>query len=210
MKITGRIGRTRRRWSWADCGGGGGSPGPDLFSGRTGVLLWQFSRSACFGDPGVAYRGGSGDRIFDKELRVLVKDLTDAMTDAPGAGLAAPRDRVSRCEVFTYNVDGEMELPINPDTRPVRTTSRKAQRAPVAARTRLRHQARVRRRRQGLQHVRRPGRPSKAPSCCPAASSTRPTTWTALLFIDRLDREQRKLALKPSATPSGPVRPRRP
>ena len=28
---------------------------------------------------------------FDKELRQLVKDLTDTMVNAPGAGLAAPQ-----------------------------------------------------------------------------------------------------------------------
>src|SRR3954470_3191266 len=28
---------------------------------------------------------------FDKELRTLVKDLTDTMLDAPGVGLAAPQ-----------------------------------------------------------------------------------------------------------------------
>ena len=41
---------------------------------------------------------------FDKELRVLVKDLTDTMIDAPGAGLAAPQIGVG-LRVFTYYVD---------------------------------------------------------------------------------------------------------
>lgn len=51
---------------------------------------------------------------FDKELRVLVKDLTDTMMDAPGAGLAAPQIGVG-LRVFTYYVDGELGHLINPD-----------------------------------------------------------------------------------------------
>lgn len=51
---------------------------------------------------------------FDKELRRLVADLTDTMLDAPGAGLAAPQIGVS-LRVFTYNVDGEVGHLINPD-----------------------------------------------------------------------------------------------
>lgn len=43
-----------------------------------------------FGDP-VLTTPASPVVDFDKELRVLVKDLTDTMLDAPGAGLAAPR-----------------------------------------------------------------------------------------------------------------------
>ena len=41
---------------------------------------------------------------FDKELRNLVKDLTDTMLDAGGAGLAAPQIGVS-LRVFTYCVE---------------------------------------------------------------------------------------------------------
>ncbi len=51
---------------------------------------------------------------FDKELRRLVADLTDTMLDAPGAGLAAPQIGVS-LRVFTYNVDGVVGHLINPD-----------------------------------------------------------------------------------------------
>jgi peptide deformylase len=40
---------------------------------------------------------------FDKELRILVKDLTETMVDAPGVGLAAPQIGVS-LRVFTYHV----------------------------------------------------------------------------------------------------------
>ncbi|ADG88085.1 peptide deformylase [Thermobispora bispora] len=51
---------------------------------------------------------------FDKELRKLVKDLTDTMLDANGAGLAAPQIGVS-LRVFTYNVDGQLGHLVNPN-----------------------------------------------------------------------------------------------
>lgn len=65
-----------------------------------------------FGDPVLRTKA---DPVvdFDKELRRLVKDLTDTMLDAPGAGLAAPQIGVS-LRVFTYNVDGEVGHLINP------------------------------------------------------------------------------------------------
>lgn len=50
---------------------------------------------------------------FDKELRRLVRDLTETMQDAPGAGLAAPQIGVS-LRVFTYDVDGELGHLVNP------------------------------------------------------------------------------------------------
>jgi peptide deformylase len=50
---------------------------------------------------------------FDKELHQLVADLTETMRDAPGAGLAAPQIGVS-LRVFTYWVDGELGHLINP------------------------------------------------------------------------------------------------
>jgi peptide deformylase len=50
---------------------------------------------------------------FDKELRNLVKDLTDTMLDAGGAGLAAPQIGVS-LRVFTWNIDEEIGHLINP------------------------------------------------------------------------------------------------
>ena len=50
---------------------------------------------------------------FDKELRNLVADLTDTMLDAPGSGLAAPQLGVS-LRVFTWHVDGELGHLVNP------------------------------------------------------------------------------------------------
>ena len=50
---------------------------------------------------------------FDAELRQLVGDLTDTMLDAPGAGLAAPQIGVG-LRVFTWYVDGEVGHLVNP------------------------------------------------------------------------------------------------
>lgn len=50
---------------------------------------------------------------FDKELRRLVRDLTETMQAAPGAGLAAPQIGVS-LRVFSYDVDGELGHIVNP------------------------------------------------------------------------------------------------
>jgi peptide deformylase len=50
---------------------------------------------------------------FDKELRVLVRDLTETMLDAPGVGLAAPQLGVS-LRVFTYDVDDVVGHLVNP------------------------------------------------------------------------------------------------
>jgi peptide deformylase len=50
---------------------------------------------------------------FDAEVRQLVGDLTDTMLDAPGAGLAAPQIGVG-LRVFTWYVDGEVGHLINP------------------------------------------------------------------------------------------------
>jgi peptide deformylase len=66
-----------------------------------------------FGDP-VLRTPAAPVENFDKELRKLVKDLTETMLDAPGAGLAAPQIGVS-LRVFTYWVDDEIGHLINPD-----------------------------------------------------------------------------------------------
>ena len=66
-----------------------------------------------FGDPVLRTPAAPVD-TFDKELRKLVKDLTETMMDAPGAGLAAPQIGVS-LRVFTYWVDEEPGHLVNPD-----------------------------------------------------------------------------------------------
>jgi len=50
---------------------------------------------------------------FDAELRRLVRDLTDTMLDAPGAGLAAPQIGVG-LRVFTWHVADEVGHLVNP------------------------------------------------------------------------------------------------
>ena len=65
-----------------------------------------------FGDP-VLTTAAEEVTTFDKELRVLVKDLTDTMLDAPGVGLAAPQIGVS-VRVFTYDVDDTIGHLVNP------------------------------------------------------------------------------------------------
>ena len=65
-----------------------------------------------FGDP--VLRSSAIEVVdFDKELRQLVTDLTDTMMDAPGAGLSAPQIGVG-LRVFTYHVDDEPGHLINP------------------------------------------------------------------------------------------------
>jgi len=65
-----------------------------------------------FGDP-VLRTPAEPVKDFDKELRNLVKDLTDTMIDAPGAGLAAPQLGVG-LRVFTYYVDDRLGHVVNP------------------------------------------------------------------------------------------------
>ena len=70
-------------------------------------------RIRLFGDP-VLRTPAEPVTTFDKELRTLVKDLEETMLEAPGAGLAAPQIGVS-LRVFTYCVDGVLGHLINPD-----------------------------------------------------------------------------------------------
>jgi peptide deformylase len=65
-----------------------------------------------FGDP-ILRRPAIEVVDFDAELRQLVSDLTDTMLEAPGAGLAAPQIGVG-LRVFTWYVDGEVGHLINP------------------------------------------------------------------------------------------------
>jgi peptide deformylase len=65
-----------------------------------------------FGDPVLRQRA-TEVVDFDLELRGLVSDLTDTMLAAPGAGLAAPQIGVG-LRVFTWYVDGEVGHLVNP------------------------------------------------------------------------------------------------
>lgn len=65
-----------------------------------------------FGDP-VLRTPAAEVTDFDKELRQLVQDLTDTMVHAPGAGLAAPQLGIS-LRVFTFWVDDVLGHMVNP------------------------------------------------------------------------------------------------
>jgi peptide deformylase len=65
-----------------------------------------------FGDPVLRQRAVEVVD-FDRELRTLVADLTDTMLEAPGVGLAAPQLGVG-LRVFTWHVDGELGHLVNP------------------------------------------------------------------------------------------------
>jgi peptide deformylase len=58
-----------------------------------------------FGDP-VLRTPAEPVTVFDRELSTLVADLTQTMLEAPGAGLAAPQIGVG-LRVFTYHIDDE-------------------------------------------------------------------------------------------------------
>ena len=66
-----------------------------------------------FGDP-VLRTPAEPVTDFDSELRKLVADLTDTMREAQGVGLAAPQIGVG-LRVFTYYVDDQLGHLINPD-----------------------------------------------------------------------------------------------
>ncbi|MFZ2228354.1 MAG: peptide deformylase [Candidatus Nanopelagicaceae bacterium] len=65
-----------------------------------------------FGDP-VLVTPSAPVVDFDKELRVLVADLTETMLDAPGAGLAAPQIGVP-LRVFVWDIEEALGHLINP------------------------------------------------------------------------------------------------
>jgi peptide deformylase len=65
-----------------------------------------------FGDP-VLRTAAEPVTDFDKQLRNLVKDLTQTLDDAQGAGLAAPQIGVG-LRVFAYAVDSERGYLVNP------------------------------------------------------------------------------------------------
>lgn len=65
-----------------------------------------------FGDP-ILRKPALEVVTFDKELRTLVTDLTETMREAGGAGLAAPQIGVG-LRAFTWNIDGELGHLINP------------------------------------------------------------------------------------------------
>jgi peptide deformylase len=66
-----------------------------------------------FGDPVLRTKA---DPVvdFDKELRALVRDLTETLLDEGGAGLAAPQIGVG-LRVFAFDVDDTVGYLVNPE-----------------------------------------------------------------------------------------------
>jgi peptide deformylase len=131
---------------------------------------------------------------FDKELRTLVRDLAETMTDAPGAGLAAPQIGVS-LRVFTYYVDGTLGHLVNPDLDLSEETQEGEE--GCLSLPGVYHDTRRARRvvARGLNEY---GDPVTIEGAEMLARALQHETdhLDGILFIDRLDREQRKLALK--------------
>ncbi|HET8600638.1 MAG TPA: peptide deformylase [Segeticoccus sp.] len=146
-----------------------------------------------FGDP-VLRTPATPVIDFDKELRRLVQDLTDTMMDAPGAGLAAPQIGVG-LRVFTWYVDGELGHLVNPTLRLSEETqdgeegclsfpgiyadTRRALRVVATGQDQYGESVRI----EGSELLAR---------CIQHETDH----LDGILFIDRLDRDQRKLAMK--------------
>jgi peptide deformylase len=131
---------------------------------------------------------------FDKELRRMVQDLTDTMLDAPGAGLAAPQLGVS-LRVFTYHVDGEVGHLVNPEL----SLSEEQQDGPEGCLSLPGLEFDCRR---ALRVVARGrdqwGEPVTLEGSDLLARAVQHETdhLDGILFVDRLDRETRKAALR--------------
>ena len=146
-----------------------------------------------FGDP-VLRTPAAAVVDFDKELRRLVQDLTDTMLDAPGAGLAAPQLGVS-LRVFTFNVDGVVGHLINPDL----DLTDEEQDGPEGCLS-FPGLAYPTRRALGVvaRGVDQHGEPVLLEGTLTLARAVQQETdhLDGVLFIDRLDPEQRKLAMR--------------
>jgi len=66
-----------------------------------------------FGDP-ILRTAADPVTDFDRQLRNLVRDLTETLRDAGGAGLAAPQIGVG-LRVFAYSLDRDRGYLVNPD-----------------------------------------------------------------------------------------------
>ncbi len=147
-----------------------------------------------FGDP-VLRTPADPVETFDKELRVLVKDLTDTMLDAPGAGLAAPQIGVS-LRVFTYDVEGVVGHLVNPVIASMSEAEQDGEEGclsfpGLAYPTKRREQVVAR----GFNMH---GDPVVIDGSALLARAIQHETdhLDGILFIDRLDPEQRKLAMR--------------
>jgi peptide deformylase len=78
----------------------------------TGGVLVTIQPIRLFGDP-VLRTPADPVVTYDKELRKLVKDLTETLLDQAGAGLAAPQLGIG-LRVFVYDVDDVVGHVVNP------------------------------------------------------------------------------------------------
>src|SRR5437879_6459007 len=131
---------------------------------------------------------------FDKELRVLVRDLTETMQDAPGVGLAAPQLGVS-LRVFTYDVDDVVGHLVNPDLDLSDEQAEDEEGCLSLPGLVFQTRRAVRAVAKGFNMH---GDPVTVEGSALLARCVQHETdhLDGILFIDRLDREQRKQALK--------------
>ncbi len=143
---------------------------------------------------------------FDKELRQLVADLTETMMDAPGAGLAAPQIGVG-LRVFTYVVEDQLGHLVNPSLE----LSSEAQEGPEGC---LSFPGLTYDCRRALRVVAKGqdmfGEPVLLEGSERLARCLQHETdhLDGILFLDRMDPEQRKLAMRTireAEWASGPV-----
>jgi len=146
-----------------------------------------------FGDP-VLRTPADPVTDFDAELRRLVADLTDTMRDAPGVGLAAPQIGVS-LRVFTYYVDDQLGHLVNPDldlSEETETDDEGCLSFPGLAYPTTRAYGVV------AKGFNMHGEPVRLEGSGLLARCVQHETdhLDGILFIDRLDPEQRRLAMK--------------
>ena len=134
---------------------------------------------------------------FDKELRTLVKDLTETMLEAPGVGPRRARRSASSLRVFTYHVDeDELGHLVNP-TLDLSDEEQDGEEGCLSVPgPGLRVHAGDARGRQGLRHARRAGRRSRARDLLARCVQHETDHLDGILFVDRLDQETRKAAMK--------------
>ena len=138
-----------------------------------------------FGDP--VLRTPAAEVVdFDKELRQLVKDLTDTMLDAPGAGLAAPQIGVG-LRVFTYYIDEQLGHLVNPSLDLSDRPAGRRGGLPVLPGHLLRHPPRAARRRQGLRPSTASRSRSRAAELLARCIQHETDHLDGILFIDRMD-----------------------
>lgn len=146
-----------------------------------------------FGDP-VLRTVADPVTTFDKELRTLVKDLEETMLDAPGTGLAAPQIGVG-LRVFTYHVDDVLGHLVNPrlDLSDEEQFGEEGCLSIPGLAYDCRRAMRV-----VAKGMNQHGEPVTIEGSELLARAIQHETdhLDGVLFVDRLDRDQRKLALK--------------